>query len=99
MLSYRGKGDIDMGFEFTNLQKKANRKLALTKVKYRNMWNGEGELGYTSCGRNCYEINIAQDAPSEEVKAVVLIHEVGHIYYGHNDVDYKKEFKTIEGLC
>ena len=99
MLSYRGKGDIDMGFEFTNLQKKANRKLALTKVKYRNMWNGEGELGYTSCGRNCYEINVAQDAPSEEVKAVVLIHEVGHIYYGHNDVDYKKEFKTIEGLC
>ena len=72
MLSYRGKGDIDMGFEFTNLQKKANRKLALTKVKYRNMWNGEGELGYTSCGRNCYEINVAQDAPSEEVKAVVL---------------------------
>lgn len=99
MVIYGSKGDIYMGFEFTNLQKKANRMLGMTKVKYRNMYNSEGNIGYTCNGRNCYEINIAQDIESEDVKAVVLIHEVGHIYYGHNDIDFKKEFKTIEGLC
>ena len=81
MVIYGSKGDIYMGFEFTNLQKKANRMLGMTKVKYRNMYNSEGNIGYTCNGRNCYEINIAQDIESEDVKAVVLIHEVGHIYY------------------
>lgn len=99
MVIYESKGDIYMGFEFTNLQRKANRVLGLTKVKYRDMFNSEGQLGYTSKGKNCYDINIAQDVNSEDVKAIVLIHEVGHIYYGHNDIDFKKEFKTIEGLC
>lgn len=99
MIIYESKGDIYMGFDFTNLQRKANRMLGLTKVKYRDMFNSEGQLGYTSKGKNCYDINIAQDVDDEDVKAIVLIHEVGHIYYGHDDIDFKKEFKTIEGLC
>lgn len=86
--------------KYTPLQRKVLREKSMSKVIYRAMFKSEGQLGYSSKGkRNHYDINIASDAPDKEVKAIVLMHELGHLYYNHVDaVDLKKEFKDIKEI-
>lgn len=85
--------------KYTDYQKKVLRELGLCKVNRRKMYADMGQLGYCSKGGIKYDVNIASDAP-EDVTDVVLLHELGHIFYGHVDlVDQKKEFQDIEQLC
>lgn len=83
----------------TNLQKKALRQLAMSKVVDRPMWIPEHQLGYCRRNNRNYEINLADDTGSLDTYTSVLIHEIGHIYYGHMDVNNIKEIKRIKELC
>lgn len=85
---------------YTAEQTRAARILSLTDVYYRNMWQEHRELGYATKGGSKYEINIANDFPDKEGTQVALMHEIGHLYYGHCDkTDLVKEFKDIERIC
>lgn len=83
----------------TNTQKKAMKELALCKVVRRKMWKKEHQLGYTSPGRRYYDINIASDTGNQDVEDIVLLHEVGHCYFGHNDIDITGEFRLVKQMC
>lgn len=83
----------------TNLQKKALRQLAMSKVVDRPMWIPEHMLGYCRRNNRNYEINLADDTGSLDTYTSVLIHEIGHIYYGHMDVNNIKEIKRVKELC
>ena len=83
----------------TNLQKKALRQLAMSKVIDRPMWVPEHQLGYCRRNNRNYEINLADDTGSLDTYTSILIHEIGHIYYGHMDVNNVKEIKRIKELC
>lgn len=85
--------------ELTNTQKEAMRELGLCKVIRRNMWKTEHQLGYTSPGRRYYDINIANDTNNEEVEDIVLLHEIGHCYFGHNDINTVDELLLIKNMC
>lgn len=87
--------------QFSPYQKKVLREKGYCKVNYRKMWAQDRELGYCSKGGLQYDVNIATDAPDpDNVPDIVLLHEIGHIFYGHVDrVDQKKEFQDIEALC
>lgn len=87
--------------KLTKTQKTAMKELALCKVVRRKMWRSTKQLGYTSPGINnrYYDINIASDTGSSEVEDIVLLHEVGHCYFGHNDIDTKEEFLLIKSMC
>ena len=85
--------------ELTNTQKEAMRELGLCKVIRRNMWKTEHQLGYTSPGRRFYDINIANDTNNEEVEDIVLLHEIGHCYFGHNDINTVDELLLIKNMC
>lgn len=83
----------------TNLQKKALRQLAMSKVIDRPMWIPEHMLGYCRRNNRNYEINLADDTGSLDVYTSILIHEIGHIYYGHMDINNLEEIKRIKELC
>ena len=85
--------------ELTNTQKEAMRELGLCKVIRRNMWKSEHQLGYTSPGRRFYDINIANDTGNVEVEDITLLHEIGHCYFGHNDIDIAGELQLIKSMC
>lgn len=85
--------------ELTNTQKEAMRELGLCKVIRRNMWKSERQLGYTSPGRRFYDINIANDTGNVEVEDITLLHEIGHCYFGHNDIDIAGELQLIKSMC
>lgn len=84
--------------KYTPVQKKLMKDLGMCKVKYKNMWKSRGELGYSSKGRGFYEISIANDFPNKEVKDIVLLHELGHEYYGHLDLNSKLEVKAVHKM-
>ncbi len=87
--------------QLTKTQKKAMKELALCKVVRRKMWRTEKQLGYTSTSANkrYYDINIANDTGSREVEDIVLLHEIGHCYFGHNDLDIKEELLLVKSMC
>lgn len=83
----------------TNYQKKVLNHLRMSKVIWRDMWVSEHALGYSSKGKRRYDINVASDYPDEDVKDIVLLHELGHQYYGHLDqVDLVKEMNDIKSI-
>ena len=84
---------------FTKNQKTAFRLLAMTKLIKRPMWIPEHMLGYCSRDKRNYKINVADDTGSDGVFWSVLIHELGHIYYNHMDIDNPKELKDVKNLC
>ena len=85
--------------KLTTLQKTVLLSARMAKVNFRSMWQSKRELGYASKGdQYAYDINVASDAPSKEVRNIVLIHEAGHIYLKHTEVELKEEMKTIESL-
>ena len=85
---------------WTTTQKEALKFKGLGKVIYKNMYQSLGQLGYGNKGTNTkYNVVIAKDAPSKDVRDIVTLHEVGHIVFRHLDVDIKQEFKCIKGLC
>ena len=77
------------------------KELALCKVVRRKMWRTEKQLGYTntSANKRYYDINIANDTGSREVEDIVLLHEIGHCYFGHNDLDIKEELLLVKSMC
>ena len=77
------------------------KELALCKVVRRKMWRTEKQLGYTntSANRRYYDINIANDTGSREVEDIVLLHEIGHCYFGHNDLDIREELLLVKSMC
>ena len=87
--------------QLTKTQKKAMKELALCKVVRRKMWRTEKQLGYTntSANKRYYDINIANDTGSREVEDIVLLHEIGHCYFGHNDLDIKEELLLVKSMC
>ena len=87
--------------QLTKTQKKAMKELALCKVIRRKMWRTEKQLGYTntSANKRYYDINIANDTGSREVEDIVLLHEIGHCYFGHNDLDIKEELLLVKSMC
>ena len=87
--------------KLTKTQKKAMKELALCKVVRRKMWRTEKQLGYTntSANRRYYDINIANDTGSREVEDIVLLHEIGHCYFGHNDLDIREELLLVKSMC
>ena len=87
--------------KLTRTQKKAMKELALCKVVRRKMWRKERQLGYTntSANKRYYDINIANDTGSREVEDIVLLHEIGHCYFGHNDLDIKEELLLVKSMC
>lgn len=85
---------------WTTAQKEALTYKGLGKVIYKNMYQREHQLGYGNKGSHTqYNVVIAKDAPSKDVRDIVTLHEVGHIVFRHLDVDLKKEFITIKGVC
>lgn len=85
---------------WTVAQKEALMYKGLGKVIYKNMWKRDHQLGYGNKGSNTkYNVVIAKDSPSVEVRGIVTLHEVGHIIYKHLDVDVKEEFQSIKALC
>ena len=87
--------------KLTRTQKKAMKELALCKVVRRKMWRTEKQLGYTntSANKRYYDINIANDTGSREVEDIVLLHEIGHCYFGHNDLDIREELLLVKSMC
>lgn len=86
--------------QWTSTQKAALLYKNLGKVIYKNMWVKYHQLGYSNKGSNTkYNVVIAKDAPSKDVRDIVTLHEVGHIIYNHLDVNLKKEFLQIKSLC
>ena len=77
------------------------KELALCKVVRRKMWRTEKQLGYTntSANKRYYDINIANDTGSREVEDIVLLHEIGHCYFGHNDLDIREELLLVKSMC
>ena len=87
--------------QFTPIQKYVMRQEGLCNVNRRSMFNDIHAAGYCSKGGLKYEVNIATDIPdAENTMDIVLLHELGHIFYGHVDhVDVKEEFKAVEQIC
>lgn len=86
--------------KWASTQRAALMYKKLGKVIYKNMWIAYHQLGYSSKGSNTkYNVVIAKDAPSKEVRDIVTLHEVGHIIYNHLDVNLKEEFLKIKALC
>lgn len=85
---------------WTPKQKEALMYKNLGKILYKeDMFKIQHQLGYGEKGSNTqYNIVIAKDCPTKEVRSIVLMHEVGHIVYRHLDVDFKKEFKNIKTI-
>ena len=83
---------------YTREQKRVMRYQGLSKVHYhKNMYSRNHELGYAKPGSPYSEIHIAADV-AEDVKRVTLLHEVGHIYFNHVNVNIKEELKEIKVL-
>ena len=83
---------------YTREQKRVMGYLAMANVHYhKNMWSRSRQLGYTHKSTPLDEIHIASDLDSE-VKKVVLLHEVGHVYFNHNSVDVKAEMKAVKEI-
>jgi predicted metal-dependent peptidase len=84
---------------WTSYQREVLSCQTLGKVKYRNMWHTERNLGYGSKGTSeYYDVNIANDVPTTEIRDLILLHEIGHIYYHHLDVDIDKEIINVKHL-
>lgn len=82
----------------TNLQRKVLTACRMSKVIFRKMYEKNHELGYASRGDNYnYDINIASDVPAD-IKQVTLIHEAGHIYLKHTEVNVKEEALVMNEL-
>lgn len=85
--------------KWTPYQKEILSCQTLGKIIYRKMWLSERKLGYGNKGTSeYYEVNIASDVPTLEIKDLILLHEVGHIYFHHLDIDITEEIKNIKYL-
>ena len=85
--------------KFTSTQLRAIDELGMSKLIKREMWVPEHQLGYCSREKRNYAINIANDTGKEEVEICLLLHELGHIYYGHMDIDLKQELVDVKKLA
>lgn len=85
--------------KWTPYQKEILSCQTLGKIIYRNMWFTERRLGYGNKGTSeHYNVNIAKDVPTQEICDLILLHEVGHIYFNHLDIDINKEIEDIKIL-
>jgi len=83
---------------YTREQKKVMGYLAMANVHYhKNMWSRSRQLGYTHKSSPVDEIHIASDI-DRDVKKVVLLHEVGHVYFNHNSVNIKQEMVSVKEI-
>lgn len=83
---------------YTREQKKVMGYLAMANVHYhKNMWSRSRQLGYTHKSSPLDEIHIASDL-DRDVKKVVLLHEIGHVYFNHNRVDIKAEMMAVKDI-
>jgi len=84
---------------FTSFQQKVLNWAAMAKVSYhRDMWTIRHEIAYVSPDKPLDKIHIAKDLPSEEIKSIALLHEVGHIYFNHTSLDLKEEVVFIKDI-
>lgn len=82
----------------TSLQKEILSHSPFGKIYYRNMYQSQHRLGYSEPGNSKhYDVYVAKDIPAD-TREIVLIHEIGHIYYGHLDIDFTKEIENIQDL-
>lgn len=85
--------------EYTKYQLDALRYKGYSKVFFhKNMYRQEHCLGYSISGSPYDLIHIAEDCPTEDIKKIVILHEVGHIVYSHVYVNIKKEIKFIKSI-
>jgi len=84
---------------YTSLQKKVLNYLGLAKVSYsKTMWTKYHQLGYVTPDKPTDKIHIAKDFPDLDVQKLALLHECGHVYFGHTGVDTKKEILFVKDL-
>lgn len=84
--------------EYTPFQKKTMDWARMAKVSYDNMWISQKKLGFCTPDKPLDMIHIAKDFPDEDVKKLALLHEVGHIYYGHMSVNIKEEILSVRDI-
>ena len=83
----------------TPLQHKAFRELGMSKVFNKPMFKAEPHtLGYTHRARRSYDITLADDLGDNKARAMVLLHEIAHIFFGHMDENTPQELKDIKKL-
>lgn len=83
----------------TPLQHKSFRELGMSRVFNKPMFRTEEhQLGYTHRSRRSYDITIADDLGDNKARALVLIHEIAHIFFGHMDENIPKELKEVKKL-
>ena len=83
----------------TPLQHKAFRELGMSKVFNKPMFRTEPHtLGYTHRARRSYDITLADDLGDNKARAMVLLHEIAHIFFGHMDENTPQELKDIKKL-
>lgn len=85
--------------QYTNKQLEAIDNFEMSNLFLRKMWESERQLGYCSRGKRSYDINIAGDVNPDEVRICIFLHELGHIYFDHMDVNIKEELKAVKKLA
>lgn len=77
----------------TAYQNRVMRDQGMAHVSYKAM----NDYGYTTKGDTYYQIVLRQGLAAD-LNDVVLIHEVGHIFFHHMDVDTAKELNDISAI-
>lgn len=84
---------------FTPFQERILNYKNLGKISYCDMWLTKKQLGYSSKGdEKYYEVTVAEDISSPEIRSLILLHEVGHIFFRHLDIDISSELEAVYNL-
>lgn len=70
----------------TSTQHRLFRELGMSNLYRKPIYKTQGELGYTIRAKRSYDITVANDTDDLVAEAIVLMHELSHIYYGHTDI-------------
>ena len=85
--------------KLTPIQHKIFRELGMSKVFNKPLFKATpSQLGYTYRARRSYDITIADDLGDSKVRAIVLLHEIAHIFLGHMDENIPQELKNVKTL-
>lgn len=88
-----------MELNFTSYQKEVFIYSNLGLIHYETMWEEKRTLGYSGRGTSeNYDVVIAADIKEEEIRDIVLLHEIGHIFFNHLDVDSNEELNAIKKI-